>query len=110
VNVELAAPDRFIPELTGWHSRSQFIGAEGQVEFFHYDFYAQALAKIERGHERDLSDAQQMRKLGLIEPERLRELFEQMLPKLERYPALDERVFRQKLEDFLDACREPTNA
>src|SRR2546421_7881986 len=55
INVELASPDDFIPELPGWRERSPFIQREGTLEFFHYDFYAQALAKIERGHSADLS-------------------------------------------------------
>jgi hypothetical protein len=53
VNVELASPAHFIPPLPGWESRSAFIAQEGRVSFYHYDFYAQALAKIERGHAQD---------------------------------------------------------
>src|SRR3979411_956998 len=51
VNIELASPDDFIPELPGWQERSRFIKREGKLSFYHYDFYAQALAKTERGHE-----------------------------------------------------------
>ena len=47
INVELAAPDDFIPPLPGWEERSGFIVREGSIDFLHYDFYAQALAKIE---------------------------------------------------------------
>ncbi len=53
INVELACPANFIPELAGWQDRSAFIDKEGALSFFHYDFYAQALAKIERGHSLD---------------------------------------------------------
>ena len=49
INVELASPAHFIPELTGWEDRSRFIERIGQVSFYHYDFCAQALAKVERG-------------------------------------------------------------
>ena len=56
VNIELASPDDFIPALPGWQERSTFIAQVGKVTFLHYDFYAQALAKIERGHDFDLSD------------------------------------------------------
>jgi hypothetical protein len=41
VNVELASPDDFIPPLPGWEERSGFIAREGEIDFFHYDFYAQ---------------------------------------------------------------------
>ena len=54
INVELAAPDQFIPPLPGWRERSPFVARHGQVSFHHYDFYAQALGKIERGHRQDL--------------------------------------------------------
>src|SRR5580765_6028062 len=67
INIELAAPDDFIPELPGWEDRSQFVGQEGKVTFLHYDFYTQTLAKIERGHEKDLLDAEQMVKRHLVE-------------------------------------------
>src|SRR5690606_23320342 len=45
VNVELASPDDFIPPLPGWQGRSLFIARHGRVDFFHYDPYAQVLAK-----------------------------------------------------------------
>src|SRR5947207_15572439 len=54
INVELASPDDFIPALPGWEERSEFITRVGAIDFFHYDFYAQALAKIERGHNTDV--------------------------------------------------------
>ncbi|MGH8595545.1 MAG: DUF6036 family nucleotidyltransferase, partial [Gammaproteobacteria bacterium] len=56
INIELAAPDDFIPPLPGWRERSVFIARVGPVDFKHYDFYAQVLAKIERGHRQDTSD------------------------------------------------------
>src|SRR5262245_35442153 len=60
INVELAAPDQFIPELPGWRDRSPFIERCGSVSFHHYDFYAQALAKIERDHALDRDDVREM--------------------------------------------------
>jgi hypothetical protein len=101
VNVELASPDDFIPELPGWQERSPFIEREGRVSFHHYDLYAQALAKIERGHEKDLLDAREMIERGLIEAARLTEFYEAIKPRLYRYPAIDPESFRRALEDFL---------
>src|SRR5882724_9002806 len=60
MNIELASPDHFIPELPGWQDRSQFIQRHGTLSFFHYDFYAQVLAKTERGHALDLVDIHEM--------------------------------------------------
>lgn len=101
VNVELAAPDDFIPPLPGWRGRSRFIGRWGSVDFYHYDDYAQALSKIERAHDRDIADARAMVDRGLIEPAELRRLFDAIEPDLIRYPAIDAGVFRHKLEEFL---------
>ena len=97
VNVELAAPDDFMPPLPGWRGRSVFIARHGSIDFFHYDFYAQALAKIERGHERDLLDVDAMRRQRLIEPARLVELFGAIEPALIRYPAIDPASFRDRV-------------
>jgi len=101
VNVELASPDDFIPPLPGWQERSTFIGREGAIDFFHYDFYAQALAKIERGHDTDLLDVRQMIGLGLVEPARLLEFFSQIEDRLYKYPAIDAKKFRDAVETFL---------
>jgi len=35
VNVELASPADFLPELPGWQERSVFIAREGRLDFFH---------------------------------------------------------------------------
>lgn len=102
INVELASPDDFIPALPGWEERSQYIRREGSVEFFHYDFYAQALAKIERGHSTDMLDVRQMVERGLIEPARLLELFTRIEGLLYKYPAIDSKSFRQAVEDFVN--------
>lgn len=100
INVELASPDQFIPDPPGSLERAEFIGREGQVEFYHYDFYAQALAKIERGHARDLADVEAMLLRGYIEAARLAQLFDAIEPKLLRFPAIDPTVFRAKLQRF----------
>ena len=98
INVELASPAHFIPELPAWRERSLFIADDGQLSFFHYDFYAQALAKIERGHALDVSDVEAMFRRGVIEASRLAEMFEAIAPQLYRYPAIDPRAFRQAVE------------
>lgn len=98
LNVELASPDDFIPPLPGWQERSRFIKQEGKLTFLHYDFYAQALAKIERGHEKDLQDVHHMIKSSLIEPVRLLELFCQIEERLYNYPAIDPPSFRRAVE------------
>jgi hypothetical protein len=98
INVELASPDDFIPPLPSWQDRSRFIQQEGKLTFLHYDFYSQALAKIERGHETDLLDVDQMLKTGLIESGRLVQLFGDIEKDLHRYPAIDAKTFRAAVE------------
>jgi hypothetical protein len=101
VNVELASPDDFLPPLPGWRERSRWIAAVGPVDFFHYDFHAQALSKIARGLDRDLADAREMIRRDLVDADRLQELFVAIEPHVVRYPALDAAVLRQKVVAFL---------
>lgn len=101
VNVELASPPDFIPELPGWRERSPFLFVEGRIEVYHFDLYSQALSKIERGFEQDLSDVREMLDGGFVEPDRLRELYEAIEPELYRYPAIDPAAFRRKLSAAL---------
>lgn len=106
INIELASPGDFIPELPGWEERSQFVRQEGKLTFLHYDFYAQALAKLERSHERDLRDVDEMRLRNLIEPRRLLEFFDQIEDDIQKYPALDAASFRRKVESYVNRFRQ----
>jgi hypothetical protein len=105
INVELAAPDQFIPALPGWRERSVFIAQCGHIRFYHYDFYGQALAKLQRRHDRDLHDVRSMLQAGMIEIEKLRELFLCVEAQLIRYPAIDAATFRAAVMEFCDANR-----
>jgi hypothetical protein len=98
INVELASPGDFIPELPGWQDRSLFVSAEGRAFFHHYDLYAQALAKLERSHAQDLDDVREMIARGLVQPARMLELFERIEAGLYRFPAVDPRAFRRAVE------------
>ena len=106
LNIELASPDDFIPQLPGWQERSRFIRQEGKLTFLHYDFYAQALAKIERDHGIDRSDVGDMIKRKLIQPSRLLELFSQIENQLHRYPALDPASFRREVESVVESSQD----
>ncbi len=102
LNVELAAPDDFIPALPGWQDRSRFITRCGPVDFFQYDFFSQALAKLERHHERDLADVQAMLDRGLITRDRLWEFFLAIEPDLLRFPGIDPAAFRTRVASFCE--------
>lgn len=95
VNVELASPDDFIPALPGWRERSLFIARHGEVDFFHYDPVSQALAKIERGHARDLLDVAAMLERKMATREQVWESYLTIEPALLRYPAIDPPTFRR---------------
>jgi Nucleotidyltransferase of unknown function (DUF6036) len=101
VNIELASPPDFIPELPDWRQRSPLVLSEGRVRVHHFDLYSQALSKIERGFEQDLRDVHTMIERGYVEPVRLRALFEQIRPELYRYPAIDPVAFARKLDAAL---------
>lgn len=102
VNIELASPDDFIPPLPGWRERSRFIARHGQINFYHYDLYSQALSKIERGHPRDLTDIQAMLREGLVDRSELWRLYGEIEAQLIRYPQIEPSVLR---EAVLAVCR-----
>jgi len=101
LNVELASPDQFIPALPGWQGRSEYVTTVGEVEFYHYDFYGQALAKILRGHGNDLSDALALVELAKVDLIKLKSLFQEIQPQLIRYPAVTPQHFRDRVEMFM---------
>lgn len=86
VNIELAAPDDFLPQLPDWREHSPLIDRFGAVEVRHYDLRAQALAKLSRGFERDIADVRAMLELRLVHCSALRAALDQMRPRLERFP------------------------
>ena len=99
INVELASPLDFIPVPPGWEDRGTFICQTGRVGFFHFDLYAQALAKVERGHRQDLADVREMIARELIDRSRALEYFARIEPELYRFPALDAPSFRRAVEE-----------
>lgn len=102
INIELACPSDFIPPLPGWEDRSQFIGREGTIDFYHYDPYSQALAKIERGHSQDVDDVNEMLKRRIVERTKLHSLYLAIEPQLYRYPAIDPSSFARSVSRFTD--------
>ncbi len=102
VNIELVSPDQFLPLLHDWKSRSVFLEEHGEVEFFHYDFRAQALTKLARGYTRDLGDVRAMLERGLVTRDGLSAALDAIRPDLIRYPALDAKAFESRVRDFFD--------
>jgi hypothetical protein len=105
LNVELASPDDFIPRAADWRERSRHIASLGPLQFFHYDFSLQALAKLERGHAQDLEDVASLVRGGYVTVEELKSRFAQIEPGLLRYPAIDPRQFKNKLDEFVENFR-----
>jgi|CXWL01.1.fsa_nt_gi hypothetical protein len=107
VNVELASPNDFLPELPGWRERSLFIAQEGKLTCLHFDPYAQVLAKLERGHDKDLVDARALVASGRVESAELMRLFERIEPDLYRFPAISPAAFRRAVEAFVRSIAGP---
>lgn len=101
INIEFASPPDFVPELPGWRERSPIAFRAGAVSVHHFDFYSQALSKVERGFAHDLADARMMISSGLVEPDRLRELFKAVRSEFHRYPAIDRDSLGRRLDAFL---------
>ena len=99
INLEVASPSDFIPQLPGWEDRSEFIRNEGNANFYHYDFYSQALSKIERGHDKDRIDVFEMIRCELVDPRKLQLLFSEIEPQLYRYPAISPQKFAESVRE-----------
>lgn len=97
LNVELASPPDFIPEVPGWETRSKFIRRKGKVSFYHYDLYSQALSKIERSHAQDIVDVQAMMDRGLVDRQKLAQLFSEIEPYIYKYPAINPAKFAESV-------------
>jgi hypothetical protein len=104
INIELASPQDFLQQLPGWRDRSIFIGRQGEISFYHYDFTAQALSKLSRGYNRDIDDVRAMYEQKLFTLEKLRDCFNAIESELIRFPALDPALLRSKIEQFIDRC------
>ncbi len=99
LNVELASPADFIPVAPRWEDRSVFAAREGRLSFYHFDPYAQALAKLERAHAQDLADVRAMVEQQLVIPTHALAYFGEIEPELYRFPAVDPRAFRRRVEE-----------
>lgn len=109
LNIELAAPDQFIPAVPGWRERSRFIDSASGIEFFHYDPVSQALAKIERGHAQDLLDVEQLVVRGLITSQQIEDAFDAIRDQLLRYPGLDADSFAAKVDEAMRRLEDSTD-
>jgi len=69
----------------------------------YFDFYTQALSKVERDHAKDRLDVGEMIKTGLVEPVRLLSLFDQLgSADLDRYPSIEPVSIRTNLLKLID--------
>jgi hypothetical protein len=100
INVELAGPLDFLPAPPGWRERSPYAGRYGAVDVYHTDFTLQALAKLERGFERDLGDVRAILGQRLSSIPAIIEAFEAIAPELYRFPAVDPDELRSVVEQL----------
>lgn len=82
MSIEEASPADFIPLPRGARERARFLARHGRVDFFLYDPYSMALAKIDRGQERDFEDVLAMLHAELIAWDQLEERFAEILPRV----------------------------
>lgn len=106
VNVEFASPADFIPVKAGWEDRSPYAMHSGHVTAYHFDLYAQALAKLERGHQRDLTDVRAMVERNLVDLAQILPAFDAIAPALYKFPAIDPTQFRKDVVDFVETQRQ----
>ncbi len=100
INIELASPNNFVPALEGWQARSKYIGRYGSTDFYHFDYYSQALSKLSRGHVRDLTDVEGMYAAGYIDASRFRDLFTSVEDQIIKYPALSAERLKETIHNW----------
>lgn len=102
INIELARPEHFVPPLEGSADRHVFVDRVGNVEFDHYDPYAQLLSKIVRGFRKDLLDAERFVSSGMVDPGRFLQLVKRIPDSAyARYPNLSRAAVEDAVEEFL---------
>ena len=102
INIEFARPEAFVPPLRGSADRHVFIDTIGKITFYHYDPYAQAFSKIVRGFQRDLDDAEQFLRSGMVDPRRFRSLVAAIPDSTyARYPSLSRAGVEAAVDTFL---------
>lgn len=101
INIELASPLQFLPELRGWREQSPAVSYHGPLGVRHLDFRLQALAKLERGFAQDLDDVTAMLDRQLVRADQLRAGFDEMRPNLYRFPAASPAALEGRLSDIL---------
>ena len=101
LNVEFVRPEHFVPSLEESAKRHLFIERVGALDFYHYDPYAQLLSKIVRGFRKDLLDAGQFVRSGMVDPHRFLELIREIPDSAyARYPNLSPAAVRGAVEGF----------
>ena len=78
------------------------IARREHVAFHHFDFYSQALAKLERGHRQDVADMRAMLERELIDPRAVAKYYDEIESELFRFPAIDPPSFRRAVVAMLE--------
>lgn len=106
INIEFARPEDFVPPLEGSSNRHVYIDTIRPVTFYHYDPCAQCFSKIVRGFQRDIDDAREFIRSGMVDPERLRSLVAS-IPEREfaRYPSLTRTGVESAVSTFLSTMK-----
>jgi hypothetical protein len=102
INIEFARPEDFVPPLKGTADQHVFITTVGSITFYHYDPYAQTFSKVVRGFQRDLDDAREFVRSGMVDPERFQSLVAAIPDSAyARYPNLSRSGVEKTVEAFL---------
>lgn len=104
LNIEFARPEYFVPPLEGSADRHVFVDRIGNVEFYHYDPYAQLLSKVVRGFRKDMLDAERFVTTGMVDLETFVELVRDIPDSAyARYPNLSRAAVEGAVEDLASA-------
>lgn len=101
INIEMAKPTDFVPNLPGEKGRHIMIGTFGKATFMHFDPYAQAFSKIVRGHATDIVDVKALVATELVNIKKLYEMVKKIPdPHFAKYPRLNRSAVEAAVASF----------
>lgn len=101
INVELAKPTDFVPNLPNEENRHLSIGTFGKATFMHFDPYSQVFSKIVRGHMTDVADAKALVAAKLVDTKELCAMIKKLPDySFAKYPRLNRAAVEAAVESF----------
>ncbi|MCP5464936.1 MAG: hypothetical protein H7A33_07930 [Deltaproteobacteria bacterium] len=103
INIELAKPTDFVPNLPDEAKRHILIDTFGKAKFLHFDPYSQAFSKIVRAHTTDITDVKSLVDKNLVDLKKLYKMVKGISDKdFAKYPRLTRPAVENAVKSFMN--------